>query len=236
MVVNHLNGVKDNNDLRNLEWCTNKENIYHAGKIGISPKCIPIEARNIDTGVILNFESMIDCARYMDIHKDSMQYRLRNGPKFCYPERYQYRRQTDNTEWGDFHSARIYAREVKTDTVRLLPNLKELSDTYGFSAASATTWIRLEGQPVLPGYIQIKREIDPTPWRDIDVPEIELARFCKTIPVRVHDLLTGVVKLYSSAAECADTLGILRSTLNERLNANGTRSFQGRTYTRVPVF
>ena len=235
LVVNHIDGVKWNNDLSNLEWCTVKENVYHAGRIGISLKCVPIEARNIDTGEILLFESMIECARYMGIHKDSMQYRLRNGPKPCYPERYQYRRQTDNTEWGDFNSACIYAREVKTNEVKFFIHLAALSDHYGFSPASATTWIRLEGQPVLPGYIQIKRETDPTPWREIDVPELELAKFNSTIPVRVCDQLTGRVSLFSSAAECADSLGILRSTLNERLNANGTRAFKGRTYTRVPV-
>jgi len=36
--VNHIDAVKNNNKLSNLEWCTNRENVDHAFELGLCPK------------------------------------------------------------------------------------------------------------------------------------------------------------------------------------------------------
>lgn len=34
--INHIDGDKSNNDLNNLEWCTQKENVQHSYELGLS--------------------------------------------------------------------------------------------------------------------------------------------------------------------------------------------------------
>lgn len=70
LVINHKDGRKWNNVYTNLEYTTYSGNLKHAYETGLRTDNVKLKALNIETGEVLKFLSIGECARYFKVNNN----------------------------------------------------------------------------------------------------------------------------------------------------------------------
>ena len=237
LVINHENGIKGDDVINNLSWTTYKGNIEHAGSMGLTDKCVPITVRNVTSGEVRKYASMISAAMDLGMTKDAVAYRCQIGEKRIFPEGLQYRVGHSDENWYDpfdlekellFNgtSKPVLVRDVRTGNVTQFPQVTTLATALNVSVSTVSQWLNKPNQPIVNNGLQLKWATDFSPWREIVDLESELREASNRRCVVVTEVASGRELIYSSAVECAQAHGLKTTTLNERLKSDGKKVYK----------
>ena len=223
IMINHINGIRDDNRIENLEWITCQENLLHARAIGLVGKKIPCEMRNCDTGEITRFDSHRDMARATGFHRDTISFKLRRGETKVFEERRQYRYGHSDKEWYipadvDFEIRHggcakvILLKSILTDEIIEFDSHSELCEHLGIGLSMLS--LRLSNhEGILPEFHQAKHLLNTTEWLT-DVEWLDRATKMDYSMVMVEDTVTGELELYDTAVKCSKANNVSTTNLN----------------------
>lgn len=104
--INHINGVRGDDFLDNLEWCTRQENMEHAYSLGLRNDNKDVEVRDVNNKRIYVFYSCSQAGRFLNVTETTISNRAKtNGYKVFSGMQFRFKTaENTNNEWPEVES------------------------------------------------------------------------------------------------------------------------------------
>jgi hypothetical protein len=237
LVVNHLDGIKINNDLKNLEWTTCSGNCIHAYQTGLRFDNTPILIKDLTNGEIQRFYSLQECARYFNVNGAKLHWYLKSGNigKVCFKK---YVIIHEDEEWPDTDYTAIekhrngqmkdvYVFDTESKQLFIYEGTRLAAELVGLKPGTLSMQLHrsLIGEVVIGKWI-IRLSDGKATQEAIRITGNKLGRrdcndgFRKPIQILVTEIESGTVSQWNSSEEFASSLNVSKNTLQKHLWVN----------------
>lgn len=231
--VNHIDGVKSNNDLNNLEWVNASENCIHAYSSGLRSDNRPVLMKDLRTDRVKRFNSLQETARWFGCNA-SIIYRYLNTDEIvpfqeCFTLIY------EGESWKPLSIADVGRKrkgsskpvlvEYDDGALAIYSSLGHAASEFGMSwnlvAYYATGKHRVEGRNFSLYYAQDYIDSIEDAVVVADTRHRPVSRHLpkrKPIPVNVTDLSSGIKEWWESVEAFARSVGMSKNTVQKSMN------------------
>lgn len=210
--INHIDGVRDNNELTNLEWCSLSENAIHALELGLNDSQVAMKTRDSYTGEVVVHKSVTELGKYLGVRITGANKFDNTMPGYKFKGRYEVKRLDDESPWY-YENPNV----VKEGGGKLMYTITVYDKNIGKKLIYGDVGVFYKTYGVKPtkGGLEESMKIFKSKYPHMDV---SFKRHALTGPYRVLNLEDNKEILIKSIAEVADITGCNRNMIQYDLS------------------
>jgi hypothetical protein len=221
-IINHKDGIRDNNNISNLEWCDYQHNNNHALEMGLITTAMRMKTRDVVTKEVVIYRSLSEMAEKLGMRTATWTNYSNKLPGFLYQRRYEIKLFDDNTPWYyevNDRDPNGFAKSIYTITVvnkvtgenEKFLNVRTFYKTYKL-------WTK--GGTIDEAVILFKEK-----YPDLDV---SYKKNSVSGPYRVFDITANQITIFDSIWEAAENIDRSRTELQYDLSRDLKYVYSGK--------
>lgn len=246
LVVNHKNGKPSEDWIDNLEWVTRARNNQHAYETGLMCLGKEILVKFCETGEVKEFKGRSECARFFNLNRSTVSYRLHAKDQPLYPGNLLFKYKSDKTPWREVTEfttkglnsgtpVAVKARDIFTGEIKAYSSQKEASFETAVPHMTINSAVSNSNLGPNSGY-DFKKADDNSDWRQYDSDQLEFFRTHSFIKPTlrdgfyVEDTVTGQRKRFFLPEEAGVFVGVGSSMISHALRNKSLMQKRYRVY------